>query len=158
MIVVVWLQYEMCYFTRSSICTASFHLINSYLFTDDVELVNLNNLEVLILQGNGLNGSLPFKAKHSIIYFNCGNNFHMICKFFSYKPMSHFKYFLLTLSTSILFVDMANFSSLKILDLSENSFTGCIPPYIGALSSLKAPSLYSNKLNRTLPIRGKNLL
>ena len=72
--------------------------------------------------------------------------------------MSHFKYFLLTLSTSILFVDMANFSSLKILDLSENSFTGSIPPYIGELSSLKALSLYSNKLNRTLPIRGKNLL
>ena len=60
--------------------------------------------------------------------------------------------------SSILFVDMANFSSLKILDLSENSFTGSIPPYIGALSSLKALSLYSNQLIGTLPSQGKNLL
>ena len=82
MIVVVLLQYEMCYSTRSSICTVSFNLINTYLFTDDVEVVNLNNLEVLILKGNGLNGSPPFKGKHSIIYFNCKNNFLMICKFF----------------------------------------------------------------------------
>ena len=73
MILVVWLQYEMCYSTRSSICTVSFNLIYTYLFTDDVELVNLNNLEVLILEGYGLNGSLPFKGKHSIIYFNCRN-------------------------------------------------------------------------------------
>ena len=50
MIVVVWLQYEICYSTRSSICTVSFNLINAYLFTDYVELVNLNDLEVLILQ------------------------------------------------------------------------------------------------------------
>ena len=82
MIVVVLLQYEMCYSIRSSIFTVSFNLINTYLFIDDVEVVNLNNLEVLILQGNGLNGSLPFKGKHSIIYFNCKNNFLMICKFF----------------------------------------------------------------------------
>ena len=82
MIVVVWLRYEMCYSTRSSICTFSFNLINTYLFTDDVELVNLNKLEVLILQRNGLIGSLPFKGKHSIIYFNYKNNFLMICKFF----------------------------------------------------------------------------
>uniref|UniRef100_A0A2N9GLC6 Leucine-rich repeat-containing N-terminal plant-type domain-containing protein n=1 Tax=Fagus sylvatica TaxID=28930 RepID=A0A2N9GLC6_FAGSY len=39
---------------------------------------------------------------------------------------------------------MANFSSLEILDLSYNHFTGSISPYIGALSSLKALSLYSN--------------
>ena len=49
MIVVVWLQYEMCYSTRSSICTVRFNLVSTYPFTDDVELVNLNNLEVLIL-------------------------------------------------------------------------------------------------------------
>ena len=59
--------------------------------------------------------------------------------------------------SSILFVDMANFSNLKILDLSENYFIGCIPQYIGALSSLKAISLHSNRLNGTLAIRGKNL-
>ena len=82
MIVVVWLQYEICYSTRSSICTISFNLINTYLFTTDVEQINLNNLEVLILQRIGLDGSLPFKGKHSIIYFNCKNNFLMICKFF----------------------------------------------------------------------------
>ena len=82
MIMVVWLQYEMCHSTRSSICTVSFNLINTYLFTDDVELVNLNNLEVLILRGNVLNGSLPFKGRHSIIYFNCKNNFLVICKLF----------------------------------------------------------------------------
>nr|POE46116.1 lrr receptor-like serine/threonine-protein kinase gso1 [Quercus suber] len=60
------------------------------------------------------------------------------------------------LNGSLPFKDMANFSNLKILDLSDNSFTGSIPPYIGALSSLKALSLYnsySNPLNGTLPIR-----
>ena len=75
MIVVVLLQYEMCYSTRSSICTASFNLINTYLFTDDVDVVNLNNLEVLILQGNDLSGSLPFNGKHFLIYFKLQEKF-----------------------------------------------------------------------------------
>ncbi|KAK7816573.1 receptor-like protein 13, partial [Quercus suber] len=42
--------------------------------------------------------------------------------------------------------DMANFSNLEILDLSGNVFTGGIPPYIGALSSLKAISLSDMEL------------
>uniref|UniRef100_A0A2N9EHT6 Reverse transcriptase Ty1/copia-type domain-containing protein n=1 Tax=Fagus sylvatica TaxID=28930 RepID=A0A2N9EHT6_FAGSY len=46
---------------------------------------------------------------------------------------------------------MANFSSLEILDLHYNDFTGSISPYIGALSSLKALSLSCNGLNGTLP-------
>uniref|UniRef100_A0A2N9GL69 Reverse transcriptase Ty1/copia-type domain-containing protein n=1 Tax=Fagus sylvatica TaxID=28930 RepID=A0A2N9GL69_FAGSY len=46
---------------------------------------------------------------------------------------------------------MANFSSLEILDLSYNDFTGSISPYIGALSSLKALSLSYVGLNGTLP-------
>ncbi|XP_065620801.1 probable leucine-rich repeat receptor-like protein kinase At1g68400 [Quercus suber] len=49
---------------------------------------------------------------------------------------------------------MANFSSLEILDLTGNDFTGSIPPYIGALSSLKAISLSDVELNGTLPIQG----
>lgn len=53
---------------------------------------------------------------------------------------------------------MANFSSLEILDLSLNYFYGSIPPYIGALSFLKAISLYFVGFNGTLPIQGKNLL
>ena len=57
----------------------------------------------------------------------------------------------------ILFVDMANFSNLEILDFTGNDFTGSIPPYIGALSSLKAISLSDMELNGTLPIQGKNL-
>ena len=53
---------------------------------------------------------------------------------------------------------MAIFSSLEVLDLSLNYFPGSISPYIGALSSLKAISLYFVGLNGTLPIQGKNLL
>ena len=71
---------------------------------------------------------------------------------------SHFKDFLLILLSSILLVDMANFSNLEILDLSENYFTGSITPHIRALSSLKAISLYDNGLNGTLNTSGKNLL
>ena len=71
---------------------------------------------------------------------------------------SHFKDFLLTLLSSFLLVDMANFSSLEILDLSENDFTGSITPYIGALSSLKAISLSYNKLNGALNTPGKKTL
>ncbi|KAL0010111.1 hypothetical protein SO802_005219 [Lithocarpus litseifolius] len=121
----------MCHSTRSCICTTSFNLTNASLFTNVVELVNLRNLEVLILRGNHLDGSLPFKGNHSIIYFNCKINFHV--------------------------TDMANFSSLEILDLTGNDFTGSIPPYIGALSSLKAISLSEMELNGTLPVQGNHL-
>ena len=69
MIVVVWLHYEMCCSTRSSLHTISFNLTNGYFFTGDVELVNLSNLEVLNLGRNRLNGSLPFKGKHSYHLF-----------------------------------------------------------------------------------------
>ena len=68
MIVVVWFQYEICYFTRSFICTVSFNLINTFLFTDDVELVNLNNFEVLILQGNELSVTV-FRPIKQLIKF-----------------------------------------------------------------------------------------
>ena len=60
------------------------------------------------------------------------------------------KDFLLTLLLLFLLVDMTNFSSLEILDLSDNGFAGSISPYIGALSS--------NGLNGTLPTQGKNLV
>ena len=68
------------------------------------------------------------------------------------------KDFLLTLLLLFLLVDMTNFSSLEILDLSDNYFTGSITPYIGVLSSLKAISLSYNRLNGTLNTPGKNLL
>lgn len=63
------LKYEMCYSTTSSLHTVSFNLTNGYLFTGDVEPVNLSNLEVLNLSGNHLNGSLLFKGKHSYHLF-----------------------------------------------------------------------------------------
>ena len=59
------------------------NLTNASLFTNDVELVNLSNLEVLILRGNHLDGSLTFKGNHSIIYFNCKINFHVTGSSFS---------------------------------------------------------------------------
>ena len=62
-------KYEMCCSTRSSLHTISFNLTNGYFFTGDVELVNLSNLEVLNLGRNRLNGSLPFKGKHSYHLF-----------------------------------------------------------------------------------------
>ena len=68
------------------------------------------------------------------------------------------KDFLLTLLLLFLLVDMTNFSSLEILDLSDNYFTGSITPYIKVLSSLKAISLSENELNGTLNTPGKNLL
>ena len=88
MIATVWLRYKMCHSTRSSICTTSFNLTNTSLFTNDVELVNLSNLEVLIMKFNHLNGSLPFKGKHFIIYFNCKNNFLMKSSSFSISQFS----------------------------------------------------------------------
>ncbi|XP_065616759.1 receptor-like protein 15 [Quercus suber] len=53
------------------------------------------------------------------------------------------------LNGSLPFKDMANFGSLKVLDLSKNHFTRSIPPYIGALSSLKASSLSFANLKGT---------
>ena len=50
---------------------------------------------------------------------------------------------------------MANFSSLEILDVSLNYFFGSISPCIGALSFLKAISLYFVGLSGTFPIQGK---
>ncbi|KAG7994245.1 hypothetical protein I3843_01G048800 [Carya illinoinensis] len=49
--------------------------------------------------------------------------------------------------------DLANFSKLEILDISENLFTGSVSPSIRELFSLKALSLSSNELNGTLPTR-----
>ena len=158
MIATVCLQYEMCHSTRSCICTTIFNLTNESLFTNDVELANLSNLEVLILRGNHLDGSLPFKGKHSIIYFNCKINFHVTGSSFSISQWAILNIFSWHYLSLILFVDMANFSNLEILDFTGNDFTGSIPPYIGALSSLKAISLSDMELNGTLPIQGKNLL
>ena len=67
------------------------------------------------------------------------------------------KDFLLTLLSLFLLVDMTNFSSLEILDLSSNHFTGSITPYIEVFSSLKAISLSYNRLNGTLNTPGENL-
>ncbi|KAK7851230.1 receptor-like protein 13 [Quercus suber] len=53
--------------------------------------------------------------------------------------------------------DMTNFSSLEILDISGNGFTGILSSYIGALPSLKAISLSQNKLNGTLQLHTKDL-
>ena len=41
----------------------SFNMTNVILYTYDLELSNLRNLEVLIVRENRLNGSLPFKGK-----------------------------------------------------------------------------------------------
>ena len=82
MMQVVCLQYSMSILTeifvqsniecvssvRYFFCSIGFNLIYEYLFNGDVELVYLSNLKVLILVGNGLNGSLPFKGKHSIYF------------------------------------------------------------------------------------------
>ncbi|GLT99569.1 hypothetical protein SLE2022_170020 [Rubroshorea leprosula] len=47
------------------------------------------------------------------------------------------------------------FTRLKILDLSQNQFSGGIPPFVGPLHSLKALSLSSNfQLNGSLPNPG----
>ncbi|GLT78571.1 hypothetical protein SLA2020_501010 [Shorea laevis] len=49
---------------------------------------------------------------------------------------------------------LIGFTRLKILDLSENQFSGTIPPSIGALHSLKALFLSHNQLNGSLPNLG----
>ena len=100
----------------SVLLVSSLYIWNfEYLFTGDAELVYLSNLEVLNLQNCGLNGSLPFKGKHSNIYFYWFPSINLL-------NGSHFKYFLPTLLSSILLVDMTNFSSLEILDLRGNDF------------------------------------
>lgn len=89
-------KYEMCYSTRPSLQTVSFNLTNGYLFTGDVELVNLSNLEVLNLSGIILMEPCHLRVNIPIIYFNCKNNFFVIRSSFSISQ--YFKYFFLTLS------------------------------------------------------------
>uniref|UniRef100_A0A7N2LNJ1 Leucine-rich repeat-containing N-terminal plant-type domain-containing protein n=1 Tax=Quercus lobata TaxID=97700 RepID=A0A7N2LNJ1_QUELO len=61
--------------------------------------------------------------------------------------------------TSFLWLsNMTNFRSLEILDMSGNTFTGILSPYIGTLSSLKAISLSQNKLHGNLHAKDLGML
>ena len=48
------------------------------------------------------------------------------------------------------------FNNLEVLDLTDNIFTGSIPPYIWNLTSLQVLSLANNQLTGSLPVEGKN--
>ena len=55
-------------------------------------------------------------------------------------------------------VDWTALGRLELLDMSENDFTGIVPPSIGALFSLKYLFLTRNQLNGSLPTQGMYLI
>ncbi|THG15485.1 hypothetical protein TEA_020718 [Camellia sinensis var. sinensis] len=107
---------------------------------------NLSNLEVLLLRGNLLNGTLPMEGKNFVIYIVSGSPCNLDCILLSSLGS--------ILPLSYVLVGLTSFRHLQILDLSENNFFASIPPSIGALSSLKALSLAQNNLSGSLPIQG----
>ena len=54
-------------------------------------------------------------------------------------------------------VDNAHRSGLNTLDLSSNSFTGTIPPWLGNMMGLYSLNLSNNALTSTIPIEIRNL-
>nr|XP_023885712.1 leucine-rich repeat receptor protein kinase EMS1-like [Quercus suber] len=109
-------------------------------------LIDLHFLEVFNVAYNNLSGKVPdmkgqFGTFQNSSYegkaFLCGPPLEKSCTRVDNSP---------PLPIKSLTTNMANFSNLEILDLSGNVFTGGIPPYIGALSSLKAISLSDMEL------------
>ena len=55
-------------------------------------------------------------------------------------------------------VDWTALGRLELLDMSENDFTGIVPPSIGALFSLEYLFLKRNQLNGSFPTQGMYLI
>uniref|UniRef100_A0A7N2R4B9 Uncharacterized protein n=1 Tax=Quercus lobata TaxID=97700 RepID=A0A7N2R4B9_QUELO len=145
-------------FVKSSICTVSFNLINTYLFTDDVEAVNLNNLEVLILQGNGLNGSLPFKDMANFnslkildLSYNSftGSIPPYIGALPSLKALSLYSN---RLNGTLPIREMCALKKLEEVDLGRNNFEGILPPCLTNLTSLRLLDISYNRFSGNLSL------
>ncbi|MED6218221.1 hypothetical protein PIB30_024860 [Stylosanthes scabra] len=125
------------------------NLSNNFLTSLEGPLENLNsNLYILDLHSNQLHGSVPTFTKYAVHLDYSSNRF-------SYVPSNMdkdipFLYFFSLSNNSLqgkiddLF---CNFSSLRLLDLSYNSFSGSIPKcLIGKNSTLRVLNLSKNKL------------
>lgn len=119
-----------------------------YLFFFGIELANLSNLEVLDLNSNYLNGSLPIKGKENPLLELKG----LPVATFIVLAISY----LLTPFPFVMLVDLITFGRLKVLDFSFNVLVGSIPQNIGKLSSLRAIYLTMNGLNGSFPFPGKS--
>ncbi|GKV50079.1 hypothetical protein SLEP1_g56796 [Rubroshorea leprosula] len=110
----------------------SFNVIAGWI--QNKELSVLENLEELDLGSNRLNGSSAAQE---------------------FGNLSNVEVLILSQNSLSGNLPIQGFTTLKILDLSKNQFSGGIPSSIGALHSLKALSLSSNhQLNGSLPNPG----
>ncbi|CAK9163988.1 unnamed protein product [Ilex paraguariensis] len=102
--------------------------------TDFQGVLRLSKLQVLDLSWNRFTEIPSLGALRSLKFLYLHSNQHM-------KNSSHFQ-------------EITTLRNLESLHLGYNDMAGEIPPSIGALTSLKALSLTSNKLNGSLPVEG----
>ncbi|XP_078153763.1 uncharacterized protein LOC144548919 isoform X2 [Carex rostrata] len=112
------------------------YLDNNYMMEGSIdvavkELINALNLEVLSLSGCGFSGSLPNLGHWSSL------------KALSLEGND--------LNDTLSLEGLCQLKNLKELDLSDNSFTGNLPPCMGDLSSLKLIDLSSNQFQIKFP-------
>ncbi|XP_050285641.1 receptor like protein 21-like isoform X2 [Quercus robur] len=121
-------------------------------------VVNLNNLEVLILQGNGLNGSLPFKdmANFSSLKILDLNENSFTGSIPSYiGALSSLKAISLhsnRLNGTLAIQEMCALKKLEELDLSGNNFEGILPPCLTNLTSLRLLDISYNRFSGNLSL------
>nr|POF04997.1 lrr receptor-like serine/threonine-protein kinase erl1 [Quercus suber] len=122
------------------------------------ELFNLNNLEVLMLQGNDLSGSLPFKDMASFsslkILDLCGNSFTRsitpyIGALSSLKAVSLYSN---RLNGTLPIQEMCALKKLEELDLRCNNFEGILPPCLTNLTSLRLLDISYNQFSGNLSL------
>ncbi|MED6189415.1 hypothetical protein PIB30_095763 [Stylosanthes scabra] len=125
------------------------NLSNNFLTSLEGPLENLNsNLYILDLHSNHLHGSVPTFTKYAVHVDYSSNRF-------SYVPSNMNKHipflYFFSLSNNSLQGEIddlfCNFSSLRLLDLSYNSFSGSIPKCLTRKNStLRVLNLAKNKL------------
>ncbi|KAL8239825.1 hypothetical protein R6Q59_016392 [Mikania micrantha] len=121
------------------------------------EVPNLPYLEVLVLSGNKLNGTLPMEALASFHRLKLldlsGNNFvgsiPSTIKSLSSLQVVSFSYN--SLNGSLYNDGFCDLKNLHELDLSHNMFDGNLPICFSALSSLKRFDISSNQFTGIIP-------
>ncbi|KAM3699504.1 hypothetical protein ACJW31_05G030600 [Castanea mollissima] len=121
------------------------------------ELVNLNNLEVLILKGSGLNGSLPFKdmanfSSLKVLDLSANSFTGSITPYIGAPSLKALSLSSNRLNGTIAIREMCALKKLEELDLSFNDFEGSLPACLTNLTSLRLLDISYNRFSGNLSL------